>query len=254
VTAFAAETAVTELLTALTWLTANLQPGTHRIYIPPQLSAEKRAEIGAQIWLERHTGVASTMPLGESPAPLDLDIADLIAEISDAADDMCRLVSLAARTTPPRQATWAFEDPRPYLHRVLDLLPKARTVHATVEARCDNLIFRAHTLLGLFGDGQLLKATCPWCGGRTSKHPAGGAETLRVRAMTPKDSAGKPLPITKCGPDDVDWFVVCESGLCEPPEADYGTRLRGRPAWNLRNEGGFLADRIERSQPELVAS
>ncbi|MGZ4589141.1 MAG: hypothetical protein ACXVX9_15210, partial [Mycobacteriaceae bacterium] len=92
------------------------------------------------------------------------------------------------------------------------------------------LIERAHQVLGLISDGQVLKAVCPWCGGRTEAHPTGGAHTLRVRNIHGLDTT----------------VVVCEGGACEPPAEDCGTWVRGRPAWR-QYEWDWLADRINRT-------
>lgn len=243
VTVSPAQTAVEELQQCLDWLIWNLLPGTHKPYIPPQMSAEKRAELDRanREWnTVTDIGTGVQIPLGESPAPMDLDIADLIAEISDTADDLSRLVSLAAKVEPLRPAVYAFSDPRPYLRHVIAFLPVAAGVHSTVEDRCDGLIFRAHTLLGLLGDGQLLNTVCPFCGGRTSHHPIGGAKTLRVRAVLPKDVKRETAAIKAT------WLIVCE-GACEPKLSDVGEWHRGRPAWNIINEGAWLADQIEAS-------
>lgn len=239
-----ARDAIRELRTALGWLAANLLR-TDRPYRAPQISAAKRAELDALARLEQleRSGIAP----GESPVPFDLDIADLLAEILTAADEWADRVCFAVWRPVDPPACSAFEDPS----RRLDLVERylAGAVVAdpalaeVVEARCDALVYRAHGLLGLLGDGQLLNAVCPWCDGRTTSAPVGGARTMRVRAQLP---AGK-RTMTQVDPVDVRWFVVCESGTCEPPPADCGERLRGRPAWLLRTDGDWLAARIERA-------
>lgn len=239
--------AVEELLQVLGWLTANLLHGTHRPFRPPP-SADHQAERDRAAALERlldrrnEDRSGMLVPLGETPAPMVLDVADMIAEISDAADEMAALVSVAAQQDVPPPARYAFTDPRPYLRRVLELLPEAPAVWESVESRCDGLLYRAYATLGVLGDGQLLPGMCPWCDGRTERFPVGGARTLRVRAVVPD---GRKLTDTTLDQADIRWLVVCENRWCEPPEADCGNRHRGRPAWPLATEGAWLADRIE---------
>lgn len=236
--------AVNELQTAIDWLIASLLPGTEHPYRPPSMSPDARADRDRLAKLERLE--RSTIAPGESPAPFDLDVADLLSEILSAADDMADLVSDTAKVPRMPAAQSAFNDPEPYLIHVLDMAPACRQapdVLLAIEARCDGLTMRTHTLLGLLGDGQVLDATCPWCDGRRSDVPTGGARTMRVRAQLPPGE-----PMSKVDPTDVRWLVVCESGLCEPPPADCGERYRGRPAWPLKTEGEWLAMRLERAQ------
>src|SRR4051794_34388043 len=208
----AANAAITELRHVLDWLAANLLPGTAKPYRTPQLSTEKRAERDAEARLERleRVGIAP----GESPVPLDLDVADLLAEIMATADDLADRVALAAWRPVGAPAGSAFADPSPCLDVIVAALPVAAVrdpgLPGLIEGRCDGLIYRAHRLLGLLGDGQLLNAVCPWCGGRTSGAPVGGAKTMRVRAQLPPGRRS----VTQVDPKDVRWFVVCESGLC----------------------------------------
>lgn len=237
-----AAAAVNELRVAINWLIAVLVPGTHKPYKAPTLSPELRAERDREARLERLE--RSNLAPGEVPAPLDLAVADLLAEILTCADDLADLVSDTAKVARMPPAPFAFTDPDPYLIHVLDLLPACRGhphVPRRVEGDCDDLTFRTHEQLGLLGDGQVLAAVCPWCAGRTASKPVGGERTLRVRAQLPRDVKS----VVAVPPEEVRWLVICESGTCEPPEADCGERLRGRPAWPLRTEGDWLAQRIE---------
>ena len=234
--------AITELRTAIDWLVASLLPGTEQPYRPPSMSADARAERDRLARLERLE--RSNLAPGETPAPLDLDIADLLAEILTFADTTAERVCWAVHRPvdePPRSA---FADPGPALRLITGNLRLAATVDSGlprfVEERCDELVTRAHTILGLLGDGQLLDVVCPWCGGRRDDAPVGGAKTMRVRAQLPPGQA-----MSKVDPKDVRWLVVCESGSCEPPPAECGERLRGRPAWPLKTEGEWLAMRLE---------
>lgn len=239
----AAQAAVAELLNALGWLAATLLPGTGRPYRAPTLSPAQQAQRDREAKLERleRSGIAP----GETPAPCQLDVADLLSEVMSTADELADLVCLATWRPTPQPVVSAFSNPTRFLNLVTRYLPLAATVDpalpGVVEARCDGLVYRAHAVLGLLGDGQLLDVVCPWCDGRAAGHPVGGAKTMRVRAQLP---AGK-RSVAGVDPKDVRWLVVCESGLCEPPEADCGERLRGRPAWPLASEGEWLAQRFE---------
>lgn len=237
-----ARDAIAELRTAIDWLTGSLLPGADHTYRPPSMSAVARAERDRLARLERLE--RSAIAPGESPAPFDLDVADLLSEILAAADSMADLVSDTAKVARMPAAQSAFNDPEPYLIHVLDMLPACRRrpdVVRRIEERCDELVLRTHTTLGLLGDGQLLDVVCPWCDGRRSDDaPTGGAKTMRIRAQLPP---GKPM--SKVDPKDVRWLVVCESGSCDPPQAECGERLRGRPAWPLKTEGEWLAMRFE---------
>lgn len=261
-----ARQAVTELAEIVTWLAASLLPGTARPWQPPQMSAEKRAELDAKARLERHATsdvvVHEIVPLGESPAPMDLDVMDLLVDCLTAADELAVLVADSARSVHLPAATSAYADPTPYLNLVLDQLgnvgrcteacalpggcghPLARDVLATVHARCESLVFRARSQLGLVTDGQLLDARCPWCDGRTSKHPVGGAKTLRVKVI--------PLLNRTTRAEEQVPVVTCEGGSCSVPASDFGVTHHGRPVW-VEGEWAWLAQRIE-VHAEIVAT
>lgn len=229
--------ALNELAQAHDWLIANLRPGTSKPYQAPQMSDEKRRELDRQNRDARQIvdyGRGVLLPLGESPAPLDLDIMDLLVDILD----------LVAAHSGQREPRSCFDDPRPHFTAIRRQLLAGRmtTHHQTdLEHGCEGLVYRAHQQLGLFGDGQLLAATCPWCQGRTATNPTGGDRTMRVRAKLPPGKKN----LTGVDPTDIRWYVVCESGTCEPPDQDCGERHRGRPAWPLGAEGDWLAQRIE---------
>lgn len=254
-----------ELQTTVDQLAANLLPGTARPWRAPQVSAERRAELDHQAHQDRlhiaqqgdlpaHLrGQGVVVPPGESPAPYDLEVADLLSTVLADADtwaDKADAVLVAhltewaggwsrglpdARLAPPA-ASSAYASPRPHLDFLADVMELLTLVEPDlVEMLADwaeRTIRAAAPALGLISDGQLLDALCPWCGGVTGAHPIGGAKTLRVRTLP----GGRPV-------------VVCEGGRCvaEPGTAECGISWRGLPAWDLENEGAWLADRIERS-------
>lgn len=239
---------VLELSAAVEHLAASLLPGTARPWRASPVSAEKRAELDHKARLEaRMVDVVlpahlrssrSVVAPGEAPAPYSLDIADLLTEVLIAADALAETVAQHAGVERLATASSAYADPRPYLAHVHQHLLAAQDADplllGTVERECARLLQRAHEALGLVTDGQLLAAVCPWCDGRTSAHPVGGQRTLRVRLLpAPKGETGRPI-------------IVCEGGLCEPTSADCGIWWRGLPAWDLENEGAWLADRLSR--------
>lgn len=242
----AAQAAVRELRLAVEWLAASLLPGTGKPYRAPTMTAAARAERDLAARLERleRVGIAP----GEGTVPLDLDVADLLSEILATADELADLVCAAlSPVLMARPASSAFADPGPYLDLLDRWLPLAAETRPSlarlVEGRCDGLTERTHHTLGLLGDGQTLDAICPWCQGRASDAPVGGAKTMRVRAQLP---AGK-VSVASVDPAEVRWFVVCEGVNCEPGTADCGHEVRGRPAWDLSVEAEWLADRLTRA-------
>lgn len=253
----AATAAVDELIEAVGWLAASLLPGTRRPYRAPTMPDEKRDELARLDRQLRHNlGYGMQIPLGESPAPMDLAVEDLLTEVVESVDSMSRQVALAADVDPSWfvasstgivtyfvAAEHALTNPAPYLVRIKALLPRAADVARSIERRCDDHTFRIHEILGLFGDGQILRSACPWCGGKTEKSPAGGELTLRVRLVLPQ---GK-RTFAGVDPREIRWLVVCTGGRCEPPSRDVGTWWRGMPAWDLANEGEWLANRLERA-------
>lgn len=250
-----------ELATTVDQLAANLLPGTARPWRAPQISAERRAELDRQDREDRlhiaqqgdlpaHLrGQGVVVPPGESDAPYDLDIADLLSDILVAgdllADQAAGVVEAELRTwagawadqvpsmaPPPAQS--AFADPSTHWSFVAALLEDvARLNPDLLEHIADTAamhVRRAAPALGLITDGQLLAALCPWCDGKTSAAPVGGHRTLRVRTLP----GGLPA-------------VVCEGGSCDPPEAECGARWRGLPAWP-EHEWTWLAARLHRAE------
>lgn len=237
---------LTELQTTVDMLAANLLPGTTRPWRAPQIGAEKRAELDRQAREDRlhiaqqgdlpaHLrGQGVVIPPGESPAPYDLDIADLLSTVLMDADMLSDRACLATMRPLDPPASSAFADPRRHLTLLAQLVEVLALVDPDlleeIAGWAQQQIRDAAPALGLISDGQLLDALCPWCGGATGAHPTGGAKTLRVRTLP----TGRPV-------------VVCEGGRCEPEPADCGIAWRGLPAWDLENEGAWLADRIART-------
>jgi hypothetical protein len=207
-------------------LTESRLPGTARPWRQPELSPEQRAERdhAARIERDERAGFA----LGESPAPVDVGVLDLLVDIIWDADDIAAKVAdeiMCPRLPPP---STAYADARPYLDfaaRHFDeaggmyLLPSvAKQARAMVDA-----IARA---LCLVYDGQRLDVICIWCEGRTELAPVGGERTWRVRELPGQLIA-----------------IVCESGTCEPESRYVGTWWRGKPCWPV-SEWDWLAKQV----------
>lgn len=207
--------------------------GTPRPWSEPAASLERRAEADAKARAERLE--RSDVAPGERMAPLHIDVLDVIVDLVATADDLAeRLAQHHGAVEAPLAASSAFSDPRPHLRLVgrlcgdleadEDQVTAALLAHARAELR--RLGDDVAAALGLIRDGQVLKALCPWCGGRTTDKPVGGGHTLRVRNRHD-------------GP-----VIVCHGVGCEPPEADCGTWIHGRPAWP-QHEWDWLAQRLE---------
>lgn len=169
------------------------------------------------------------MAIGEHAAPLHIDVFDALVDLYKTSVTIARKVAVETGTVAPRKSL-EHADPVPHLlHAVDHLQAVGHELLGEVEKDIDRLRGVVDRHLGELTTGQRLLAECPWCRGVTPSTPAGGAFTLRVR------TAG-----------DGSILVVCESGSCEPTDADCGRRHRGHPAWDLHTEGDWLADRIEK--------
>jgi hypothetical protein len=215
-------TLTSHVITDLEWviaywpdLTESRLPGTARPWRQPELSPEQRAERDHAARLERDERGA--WALGESPAPVDVGVLDLLASLLMDADIAHDHVSRGAgleRLDPPSSA---FADARPYLEytaKHLPAVPDDDPIVLEVARLARAMVDQIARALCLVYDGQRLDVECPWCEGRTELAPVGGEKTWRVRELPGGLVA-----------------IVCESGTCEPPSADVGTWYRGRPCW-----------------------
>lgn len=198
-------------------------PGTARPWRQPQLTPERRAELDAQARIER--AERSDVALGESPAPVDVAILDVMAGVLWDAADIAEQATGAAGVERLEPPSTAYADARPYLECAVKMLPAVPWVADEVAATARLMVGAVAHALCLVYDGQSLDVVCPWCGGRTEVAPAGGARTWRVRQL----------------PGDL-VAIVC-GGLCEPPSKDVGTWWRGRPCWPVA-EWDWLAKRV----------
>lgn len=175
-----------DLYDVVGWLRASLHPGTPLPWRNSILSDDRRAELDHHARLEMHD--RSDIAPGAHPAPMRLEILDLLDEAAGLADG---------------------------------------DEHAFIR--------RAMAVLGLTLDGQLLDALCPWCEGRTARHPVGGARTLRVRIVPDRRDPQQAVPV-----------VICEGDNCSPSDASaaYDERWHGHPTWP-QHEWEWLAAQID---------
>jgi hypothetical protein len=202
-------------------------PGTKRPWAQTKTRQESR---------ERTEHVdQSVFRTGASPAPCHVDVLDAIVDVVAIAHACSDGVSqLAGVERLPAPAS-AFSDPTPHLEHIRkNITAAAETddgwiINSCLDPDDDYSILRARRRTGaalrLILAGQVLDADCPWC----------DARPLRIRLV--KD---EPL-------------VVCESRrVCQPPETDCGTWIRGRPAW-IQPEWEWLAQRIRHAEDLISA-
>lgn len=206
-------------------------PGTRRPWAQTRTRAESR-----QLATDEHDVYARTvLGLTATPAAAHVDVLDAVTDvlaISHALSDAVAQKAGVVRLDPPISA---YADPRPYLDHVLAHIETAdeasggAIIDEALDGKSDLSIVRARArtaaALRLILGGQVLDADCPWC----------DARPLRIRIVN-----DEPL-------------VVCEARrVCEPPEADCGTWVRGRPAWILP-EWDWLAQRIRHAEDVVSA-
>ncbi len=235
-----ARKAIASLADAVDSLKECLLDGVKRPWKTPALTAERRNELDREARAERLERDAFAP--GECSVPLDLDVMDQLVEILAAAEILANRLCWATYRPIDPPASSAFSDPAPILELIYDLLGEAAGslvdpgAVTYVEQKAKDLIEAAHLVLGLVVDGQVLKALCPWCGGRTESTPIGGELTLRVRNVEGLAST----------------VVMCEGGLCEPTSADCGRWIKGKPAWD-QSEWEWLAARISHHEQDQTA-
>lgn len=205
-------------------LTESRLPGTARPWRQPELSPEQRAELDHAARIER--AERSDDAWGETPAPVDVGVLDLLASLLWDADTIAGHCVVVPYAPAPELPSTAFADARPYLAYAVAHLGAVDelVMHAVATLTRSMKDQIAHSLCLLY-DGQRLDVTCPWCEGRTEAAPVGGARTWRVRQL----------------PGDL-VAIVCE-GICEPPSKSVGTWWRGQPCWPV-SEWDWLAKQV----------
>lgn len=201
-----------------------LMPGSDRPWSELPLSEEDQARADALARAERLDG-RDPYAYGYSDAPLHVDVLDtLVATTVELRRLRSAHVGVAGRAD--QRGDQIARD----LIKYLDGLPPAdvAAIHEGA-AQCARDMRQA---LQWLEPGLILKTYCPWCHGQVpwAKRPEW---TLRLYTgdQSRKDAATQGA------------HVVCHNPDCDPPPADCGNRLRGRPLW-VAGELDWLADRV----------
>ena len=243
------------------------RPGTRRPWRQPLLDPERRAELAARDRDERANRDPDAPGFTAAPVHLDVLAAAvelwlIVHELTEAIATRTLRSYVPGRDRDERQLASNLLLPELQLRR-LDELPgmtafvRAWLDHAVTEwdvdvtdpaRRLARSCREVQRLLSLVRGGQLLaRAVCPWCGGVTAKHPAGGAATLRVEEIVSARPAKDGRPAR-----DAVFAVVCWNPVCDPPDADCGKRWRNHPAWPSW-EWDWLAPRLLKADPVVNA-
>lgn len=226
-----------------------------RLYGPPRHRAEQelteaqRAERDAVARAERRE--ADPEAPGWSPAPVRLDVVEVIAEVTDGVLELEEAVRealdlpAADRVRRPASTRLAYdghrnladvEEPDGSVHWACVWIEDALAAvaadpvlacHVADEARrLARLVLAA---IGHIADSVLIQARCFVCGGVDEEHP-NGARTLRLYT----------------GGRLVDAYVLCHNPRCQPDPAQCGARRHGRPMWTA-DELVWLNARLDES-------
>lgn len=173
---------------------------------------------------------------GFSPAPLHVSTLDVMVDVLAEADALHETLAQYLGHDRLEPATSALDDPTRFLRyaaaRVADAAGESDELFDLVAEKAATMRSAIAHELGEVEDGQTLEAVCPFCIGVTSRHPAGGAKTLRFRMVPDTLRAGEKEAV-----------IVCESGLCEPFEVECSLRVKGKPAWRFP-DWEWLAERL----------
>lgn len=189
--------------------------GTPRPWKQPTISPERQAELDAEARDEKLEHGAFV--LGESEAPLHLDVLDKAHTLARRIQDVALELSDQIGSNLARHQ---YPDMVPLLWYINGHMGKAGN-ELWNKIRRETADVRA-VIAGHFGsvyNGQRLKTECPWC----------CKEQLFIRLIGPEH--------------DTQPVVVCESGVCEPEDADCGKSYRGNPCWPFY-EWEWLANRL----------
>lgn len=232
--------AIDDLTAAVQQLAANVLPGTARPSLG-HLSNDRKREQAALHRLEQQEreersakargpfAIPDPIGKGETQDPYRMDIADLLTNILVAVDTLADRVSQSAGVNPQPPATSAYENPTRFLVHIRAWLDMAVESDVGLSDRIrfdfDVLVLEANVLLGHFGDGHRLPYDCPWC----------ATDRLRIRS----------LRVSYTDHEVYRPHIVCESGLCSVDEEQVGHWHKGRPAWDLINEGEWFGRCVE---------
>lgn len=203
-----------------------------------ELTDAARIERDKQAWLDRHDTEGQTH--GEAPAPLNLGILDLLTETLMTCDLLHERVAQTVGHPRLDHAASIGDDPRRFLAYIEVLLPEACETDPDVLDAAAEKVSRLRSRMmvetGEIRDGQALEAICPFCVGRTTKTPTGGAKTLRIRLVPARAAVSTTA-------DETEPVIVCESGTCQPFDAEVSHWVKGAPAWPMP-DWSWLSQRL----------
>lgn len=179
------------------------------------ITGEEKDLLDAAEHLERY--FRNNLSWGESPAPVDVDILQVLLDVVVHADD------LAAELGPPvccpilAPPALGVLDARPWLSYSLARLHELDDDwSAYVWPVVEKIYKRTAAALAEIYTGQTVKIVCPWCSGRTVEQPVGGAHTWQVEVLPNNQVA-----------------IICHGTNCNPPADMVGTWLWGKPCWPI---------------------
>ena len=154
-----------------------------------------------------------TVPTSSGAAPMHLSTFALIEAIRAAVRDW----TVQAGRTPERTIPELLSG----LDGLVPVHPASGSWGREVAGWAADTAHRVRDHLGEVGDGQRLKAICPWC----------WYQSMVIRCL---DARGQVEP-----------FVRCESGVCAPSEHEVSTWWEGLPCWPV-GDWPWLAGRLDR--------
>lgn len=170
--------------------------GTPRPWKETEISIEQQAALDTQARLEKQEHGAFI--LGESPAPLHLDILDRLINIQNTTREIARQIADTLYDGPTLVYLTHTRNPNPiYLMQYIQTNtprltePRHQQVLDDTHTTLQELRAKTATYFAELVEGKHLKAACPWCGGYK----------LRFRLI---------------GYEHPELVIRCETGLCEP--------------------------------------
>lgn len=203
---------------------------------PDELDPYRKAIADALARVERAEVERWGRAPGFSPAPLHVSTLDVMVDVLAEADTLHQTIAQFLGHDRLEPATSALDDPTRFLRyvaaRVADAAGDSDALFDLVAEKAADMRSAIAHELGEVEDGQTLEAICPFCCGVTSRHPAGGAKTLRFRMVADALRRGEKEAV-----------IVCESGLCQPFMSECSVWVKGKPAWRFP-DWEWLAERL----------
>jgi hypothetical protein len=176
--------------------------GTPRPGKETTITPEQRNQLDIQARIEKQEHGAFV--LGESPAPLHIDILDRLLHIQKTTHHLATQIATALQDTTTNTYLTNVKNTDPihllqYINTSIPKLTEPRHQQALddTEKHLRDLKHQTAAYFSEIIEGKQLKAECPWCGGTK----------LRFRLI---------------GQTHPEFVIRCETGLCEPPPQDCG--------------------------------